>query len=143
MAKLGTDKTSFRDWKVRLKDALGQILKTNAYKEIMEWLEKPTTAIEAGSDMQDMKDNAQNEGVTSPTDKEWEEASNVLKSVLSFKSEDKSEAFLMTKRSVVSCKQVVHDNIRGEYRRQNELHHETTTSKERRRRHDRIGEMGR
>ena len=30
---LGTDKTCFRDWKVRLKDALGQILKTKAYKE--------------------------------------------------------------------------------------------------------------
>ena len=40
LAKLGTDKTSFRDWKVRLKDALGQILKTKAYKEIVEWLEK-------------------------------------------------------------------------------------------------------
>ena len=38
LAKLGTDKTCFRDWKVRLKDALGQILKTKAYKEIMEWL---------------------------------------------------------------------------------------------------------
>ena len=99
MAKLGTDKTSFRDWKVRLKDALGQILENSAYKEIMEWLEKQTTTIEAGSDMQDIKDNAQNEGVTGPTVQEWEEASNVLNSVLTFKSEDKSEAFLMTKRS--------------------------------------------
>ena len=48
--------------------------------------------------MQDIKNNAQNEGVTSPTDKEWEEVSDVMKSVLTFKSEDKSEAFLMTKR---------------------------------------------
>ena len=48
LAMLGTDKTCFRDWKVRLKDALGQILKPKAYKEIMEWLDKPTTAISRG-----------------------------------------------------------------------------------------------
>ena len=36
----------------------------------MEWLDKPTTAINPGSDMQDIQDNAQNEGVTSSTDQE-------------------------------------------------------------------------
>ena len=35
LTMLGTDKTCFIDWKVRLKDALGQNLKTQAYTEIM------------------------------------------------------------------------------------------------------------
>ena len=41
LAKLGHDRSGFRVWKVRAKDASTQVTKTNKLLKAMQWIEDP------------------------------------------------------------------------------------------------------
>jgi len=97
--KLTNDKTGFRDWKVRMKDAFTSSLKTTSFLQIRDWAEDPATILTGMESIQDIMRRA-NEEYGIPTHIEtYERVGTAIKPMLTQKSGDKTEEFLVTKRS--------------------------------------------
>jgi len=97
---LTNTKTGFRDWRTRMRDGLVSSFKTEAFLGILDWAEdvniQPVTGEE---DLNAVMEQAFAEsGVPKHLDT-WKRISSAMKSLLTQKSEDSSEAFLMTKRA--------------------------------------------
>ena len=99
--RLCADKTGFRDWKLRFKDALIHVSRCPLAKELLEFLEAANRVSEGTTSAQFLlewviefaDDNLQNGREA------WEILSKDLNTVLLQKSEDKSPAFLTVKRA--------------------------------------------
>jgi len=100
--KLTNERSGFRDWKVRFKDAMKQISKCKAWKSLMEFVEDPKRS--TGETEQTLEEKWEEynmlEGIdTGTVTADWDNLSQELETILLAKSEDKSEAFLLTKRA--------------------------------------------
>ena len=98
---LTNNKSGWRDWKIRMKDGMVSSFKTDAFLVILEWAEDANTqALTAQMDMNEVMQQAYNEYQIPQHEETWKRISGALKSLITQKSEDGSEPFLMTKRSV-------------------------------------------
>ena len=56
LASLGEDKAMYRDWNIKLEDALEQIYKNNEFMEIMDYIEDASTMINGDSKVKEIMD---------------------------------------------------------------------------------------
>ena len=59
LGRLTNDKSGFRDWKVKIKDALSSVYGRQSVVEILNFIEEPTTKWTGGESMNDTYDEAQ------------------------------------------------------------------------------------
>ena len=118
LSKLGKDKSIFRDWKYKMKDGLMGIFKSKEFLKMMKLAESPETKMD-GTDTMDAVMQKGFEEWNIPKHMEtWEKVGIALKSLLTHRTEEKGDAFLMNKRSetgwggMVSGKQMVYGSIR-------------------------------
>ena len=96
--KLTNDKSGFRDWKDKVKDAFGNIYKDEDFMKILEYVEDVSTKWTGSENLEETFDDVELQGIT--VDKvKWEKWGRDLKSLILQKSEQKSEAFLLVKRA--------------------------------------------
>ena len=96
--KLTKDKSGFRDWKDKVKDALGNIYKDENFLKILEYIEEVSTKWTGSETLDESYDDVELQGLT--VDKiKWEKWGRDLKSLILQKVEQKSEAFLLVKRA--------------------------------------------
>ena len=98
LGNLTNDKSGFRDWRVKLRDALASVFNSRRIVEIMDWMENPANAFIGDESSDDVYALATNEGCDMPTQSDWMKWGNAILTMLTQKSENKSEAFLMVKR---------------------------------------------
>ena len=67
-------------------------------KQVMDWMEEPTRAFAGDETSDEVYAIATNEGCDMPTQSDWMKWGNAILTMLTQKSENKSEAFLMVKR---------------------------------------------
>ena len=99
LGKLANDKTGFRDWKYRMKNALKQVCRDEGILKIMEWLEKPTTRLTGTETLDELMQQAEDDEDVQQNEPLYKKLSEDLQAMLLFLSEDKSQAFLMVKRA--------------------------------------------
>jgi len=99
LPKLTNDKSGFRDWKIRMKNALKQIFRGSEFLKIMEWIETSGTKITGREEIDDIMDLAETEAGIPQHLETYEKIGDALEGMLMHISEDKSESFLMTKRA--------------------------------------------
>ena len=98
LGKLSNDKSGFRDWKEKTKDALSSIYRDEDLMKILEYIEDPTTKWAGLETLGESYDDAELNGISYEKSK-WEKWGRDLKSLVMPKSDEKSEAFLLAKRS--------------------------------------------
>ncbi len=99
MLELGDDKSIFRNWRVKLKDALKQILKKKEFLKIMEWAEDPNTELTGDETMDEIMQQAEDEYGIPQSLAVYEQMSEMLATLMLNKTDIKGEAFLMAKRA--------------------------------------------
>ena len=95
LKQLTDDKTGYRDWRIKLKDGLAQVFKREDFLEVMTWLEDPNTTLDGQESLWDLA-NLSNIKLDEEV---WETIAKALQSILLHKSEEKSQAFVFTKRA--------------------------------------------
>ena len=98
LGRLSNDKSGFRDWKVRFKNAIASVFMTSRIGTILDWLEDPNRTLTGSEDSDELLAMAMSDGIT-VTQEEWNRWGYDMITLLTQKSDDKSEAFLVTKRS--------------------------------------------
>ena len=79
--KLTNDKSVLRDWKDKVKDALGNIYKDENFMKILEYIEDVGTKWTGSEDLSESYDDAELAGI--PVDKgKWEKWGRDLKSLI-------------------------------------------------------------
>ena len=96
LGKLTNDKSGFRDWKIRMKDALVQIYRGREFLKIMEWIETPSTKL-TGKEEKGMQ-QAEDEAGVPQHEETYREIGEAMGSLLLHLSENNGESFLITKR---------------------------------------------
>jgi len=81
LASLGKDKTMYRDWNIKLEDALEQIYKNEEFIEIMDYIENTSTVISGTSRVKEIMDDAEGDAVLVKNE-EWHKLAGHLKSNL-------------------------------------------------------------
>ena len=99
LGKLSNDKSGFRDWKVRMKDALVQVFRSKEFLKMMDFVEDPTTKLTGDEELEEIMQMAEEKADIPQHSETWDKVGFALHSLLKHKAEDKSEAFLVTKRS--------------------------------------------
>ena len=61
LKKLTNDKSGFRDWKVKKKDALVQIFRGKLLLKIMAWIETPGAKLTGTEDIEEIMQQAEDE----------------------------------------------------------------------------------
>ena len=97
LASLGKDNTMYRDWNIKLKDALGQIYKGKEFIDIMDYIENTSIVINGDSKVKEIMDNAE-EDAAIVKEAECHKLAGHVKSILLQKCEEKGEAFLKVRR---------------------------------------------
>ena len=97
--KLTNDKSGFRDWKIRMKDALVQVIRRREFLKIMEWAESTSTKVTGRESMDEIMPQAEEEASIPQHEETYRKIGEALGSLLLHLSVDKSESFLMTKRA--------------------------------------------
>jgi len=98
LTRLSNDESGFRDWKVRTQNAITSVFNTQKISEILGWLEEPNKVILGSETSDDLLQMILNDGINVEL-KDWENWGSAILTLLTQKSDDKSEAFLVTKRS--------------------------------------------
>merc|ERR1712086_341472 len=99
LGKLTNDKSGFRDWKIRMKDALVQVFRGREFLKIMEWTESTSTKLTGRQSMEELMQQAEDEAAIPQHEETYRKIGEALGSLLLHLSVDKSESFLMTKRA--------------------------------------------
>ena len=104
LKNLTNEKTGFKDWKVKMYNAMETVLETSNFRPIMTWIQDPSrkwTGTETDEETyEEAVTFAREAGDSNPcTQKEWRVWGNSLKTLLTQKAEEKSEAFLLVKRA--------------------------------------------
>ena len=87
----------YRDWNIKLKDALEQIYKNKEFMEIMDYIEDASTVINGDSKVKEIMDSAEEDAIQIK-EEEWHKLAGHLKSILLQQCEEKGEAFLKLRR---------------------------------------------
>ena len=98
LTSLGKDKTMYRDWNIKLKDALEQIYRDKEFIEIMDYIDHASIVINGDSKVKEIMDSAEEDAILIK-EEEWHKLAGHLKSILLQKCEEKPAAFLKVRRS--------------------------------------------
>ena len=99
---LDSDKSTYRDWKVRFKDAIKQVTGAKGWRKLMHLVEDPGARLRTDVTSEDLKDKWVEHLLHNPEDgneNDFEVLSGELETILLNKSEDKSQAFLLNQRA--------------------------------------------